>query len=217
MTGLWGTLLLSLLIALPATALAAAVAVPVAYAAARWRFRGKTLLEALVIIPLVLPPTVVGYLLILLLGRRGFVGGWIARWTDGYSIMFRPEGGILAAAIVAMPLVYLPAKAAFRSIEQEMEDIAQINGASVWQTFWLVSLPIAMRGVASGLVLAFARALGEFGATVMVMGSDQHTTLPIAVYNAWIQGELSQAAGPAIVLTSIALLLAILFNRLPRG
>lgn len=217
MTGLWGTLLLSLLIALPATALATLVAVPLAYAAARWRFRGKSLLEALVIVPLVLPPTVVGYLLIVLLGRRGLVGTWIAQWTDGYSILFRPEGGILAAAIVAMPLLYLPAKAAFRNIDQEMEDIARINGASMWQTFWLVSLPIAMRGVTSGLILAFARALGEFGATVMVMGSDQHTTLPIFVYNAWIQGELSQATGAVVLLTSIALLLAVLFNRLPRA
>lgn len=219
MTGLWGSLLYSLLIAVPATLLASLVAVPIAYLAARRRFWGKSLLEAGVIIPLVLPPTVVGYLLIMLFGRRGLIGEWIATNADGYTLLFRPEGGMLAAAVVAMPLLYLPSKAAFASIEREMEDIARINGASTWQTFWLVSLPIAWRGVASGLVLAFARALGEFGATIMVMGnlSGRPMTLPVLVYNYWEQGELHAAAAPVIVLSSIALLLAVLFNRLPRG
>jgi len=232
MTGLWGTLLFSLLIALPATALAALVGVPLAYFMARRQFTGKSLVEALVIIPLVLPPTVVGYVLIMMFGRRSLLGEPIANLTRdlatyfdpqsdyaGYGLLFTPEGGVLAAAVVAMPLLYLPAKAAFASIEREMEDIAKLNGASGWQTFWLVSLPIASRGVASGLVLGFARALGEFGATVMVMGlmPSRPMTLPVLVYSYWEQGTPSAAIGPVLLLSGIALLLAILFNRLPRG
>jgi molybdate transport system permease protein len=169
---------------------------------------------------LVLPPTVVGYLLVVLLGRRGLLGGWIGDVTGGYSLMFRPEGGMLAAAVVAAPLIYLPARAAFASVEREMLDIARVNGASRWQTFWLVALPIAWRGVASGLVLGFARTLGEFGATVMVMGYATGTrpmTLPVLVYHQWEQGRPHDAAGPVLLLIAVALVLAVLFNRIPKA
>jgi molybdate transport system permease protein len=217
--GLWTSLAYSLLIAVPATALAAVVAVPVAYLLGRHgRFRGRSLVEAAIIVPLVLPPTVVGFVLIMLVGRYGLIGRWIAEWTGGYSVMFRPEGGILAAAVVAMPLIYLPAKAAFVAIEREMEDIARLSGANTWQVFWHVSLPTARHGLTSGLILAFARALGEFGATVMVMGvANQPMTLPVRVYDQWLQGQPQAAAAPALMLSSVAFALVLLFNRLPRG
>jgi molybdate transport system permease protein len=234
MNDLASSLLYSLMIAIPATLLATLVGVPAAYVARR-DFRGKSLLEAAVIVPLVLPPTVVGYLIVVLMGRNGWLGQWIASlpivptrellesgstivWKTGYTILFRPEGGILAGAVVALPLLYLPAKAAFAGVEREMEDVARLNGANRWDVFWLVSLPIAWRGVASGLVLAFARALGEFGATVMVMGhlSGRSMTLPLLVYDFWEQGELHAATAPVLLLSAIALLLAVLFNRIPR-
>ena len=219
MTGLWGTLVYSLMIAVPATLLAAVSAVPLAYLMGRKNFAGKSLLEAAIIVPLVLPPTVVGYILLVLFGRRGVVGEWLDEVTGGYSILFRPEGGILAAAVVAAPLLYLPAKAAFGSIEREMFDIARINGASRYQTFWQVAVPIAWRGLASGLVLGFARALGEFGATVMVMGNlpSKPMTLPVLVYNLWESGEPHAAAGPVLLLSAIAFALAFLFNRIPKA
>ncbi|HEV7300049.1 MAG TPA: molybdate ABC transporter permease subunit [Tepidisphaeraceae bacterium] len=219
MNTLWGTLLYSLSIAIPATLLAALLAVPLAYAASRRRFTGRSVVDALILMPLVLPPTVVGYLLIVLFGRRGWIGQWLADATDGYSLLFRAEGGMVAAAVVAAPLLYLPAKAAFGSIEREMFDIARVNGASRWQTFWQVAVPIAWRGLASGLVLGFARALGEFGATVMVMGNlpGRPMTLPVLVYNLWEQGEPHAAVGPVLLLSAIALVLVVLFNRIPKA
>jgi molybdate transport system permease protein len=219
MNGLWPTFLFSWSIALPATVLAAIVAIPVAYVAARKRFFGKSAVEALIMLPLILPPTVAGYLLVILFGRHGLLGQWIADWTNGYSILFRPEGGIVAAAVVSIPLLYLPTRAAFAGVEREMEETARLNGASTWHVFWLISLPIAWRGVASGLALAFARGLGEFGATMMVMGnlSGRPMTLSLSIYTLWEQGDLHAAAAPVLVLSAMALLLALLFNRLPKG
>jgi molybdate transport system permease protein len=217
MNELWSSLRYSFCIAIAATVLATLVALPISYAA-RKTFRGKSLLEACIIIPLVLPPTVVGYLLLVVFGRTGIVGKAIWDWTGGYTILFRPEGGILAGAIVALPLLYLPSKAAFATVEREMEEIALLFGANRWEIFWFVSLPVAARGVASGLVLAFARALGEFGATVMVMApsSGHSMTLPVLVYSKWVDGELHKATAPVLLLSAVALLLAWVFNRIPR-
>lgn len=204
------SLVLSLQIALAATALAGLVAIPLAFLAARRRVRGWAVPESFLLIPLVLPPTVLGYVIIQLLGARGVVGQYLARWFD-YSIMFRTEGAILASAIVALPLLYLPSKSAFANVEREQEEIARLFGANAWQSFWHVSLPIARRGICSGLVLGFARALGEFGATVMVFGwQPGKLTLPISIYAHYERGESHLIWPAALVLTatSIALLLA---------
>jgi molybdate transport system permease protein len=210
---LWQSLWLSLRVATLATVVAALVAVPLAHANARSRYRGKSLLEALIVIPLVLPPTVVGYLIIAALGARGWVGQYLYKWLS-YSIAFRIEGAVLAAAIVALPLLYLPTRAAFASIDREMEDMARIMGAGRLALFWHVSLPMALRGLASGLMLAFARALGEFGATVMVFGIRiNHTTLPVSIYLDYEDGEMSHAAPAVALLCFISLAIALLYNR----
>ncbi|MFT3784867.1 MAG: ABC transporter permease subunit [Tepidisphaeraceae bacterium] len=155
MTDVWQPLWLSIRIALCATLLATIVGVPIAFGMARRRrFVGKSLLDALVLLPLVLPPTVVGYLLLVMFGARG----WFSSLLNGYSIVFRFEGAVLAAAVVALPMIYIPTKAAFASVEREMEDIARLLGANRIQMFWHVSLPMARRGLMSGLILAFARA-----------------------------------------------------------
>jgi molybdate transport system permease protein len=170
--------------------------------------------EAVLIVPLVLPPTVVGYALIVLLGRRGWIGGWIARHFSGYTVLFRPEGGVIAALVVALPLLYLPAKAGFISIERDLEDVAKLIGAGRWRTFWQVSLPLAGRQIAAGLLLAFARALGEFGATLMVLGDlSGRRTLPIVIYDATAGGDESQALGAVIVLSLVSLAVVLIFNR----
>src|SRR5436305_1880758 len=182
MTDVWPPLLLSLRIALIATALTSVLGVPLAFAMSRRRFAGKSILDALITAPLVLPPTVVGYMLIVVLGARGWIGHWLKRAFD-YSIVFRVEGAVLAAAVVALPMLYMPAKAAFAGVDRELEDVARLFGAGRLRTFWHVSLPLARRGVASGLILAFARALGEFGATLMVFGGQPaRVTLPILIY-----------------------------------
>ena len=168
MSQLLPSLLLSLRIAVLATMLAAMVAVPLAWWMARHRLPGRSVFEALLCVPLVLPPTVVGYFIIMLLGKQGWLTGWVG---SGYSILFRVEGAVLTAAVVALPMLYIPAKAAFAGVERELEDVAVLMGAGRFRVFWNVSIPIARRGLISGLILAFARSLGEFGATLMVYGN----------------------------------------------
>jgi molybdate transport system permease protein len=216
MSQLSSTLLFSLFVAASATALVILIGVPLAYLSARITFFGKSLLEAAVTVPLVLPPTVVGYFLIVLLGRHGWMGSLVAKLTGGYTILFRPEGAVLAAAVVSFPLLYLPAKAAFAAIERELEEVATLMGATRIQAFWHVSLPLARRGIASGLLLTFARALGEFGATVMVLGQfPNRQTLPISIYDDWAAGEIGHATTAVLALTLISLALILLYNRSP--
>jgi molybdate transport system permease protein len=217
MDTLWPALCLSLRIGLAATGLTMIVAVPVAYVMARRRFVGKSVVEALLLTPLVLPPTVVGYLIITLLGARGAVGAYLHRAFD-YSIIFRFEGAVLAAAVVAFPLLYMPAKAAFATVERELEDIARLSGASRLQLFWHVSIPLARRGLISGTLLAFGRSLGEFGATVMVYGwQPGRLTLPISIYADFEQGELRHAASAVIALSGLSLLLLFVYNQSSLG
>ena len=212
MSGLWGSLLLSLGIATMATVVVAAVGVPLAYFMARRRFPGRSVLEALLVVPLVLPPTVVGFLIIVTLGARGWVGAWLHR-AVGYSVMFRIEGAVLAAAVVSLPMLYLPARAAFAAVEKEMEDVATLMGAGRLATFWHVSLPLARRGIAAGLILAFARSLGEFGATAMVLGiQPDRLTLPISVWVDYEQRNLAHATAAVVALTAVSLVLVMAYN-----
>ena len=212
MSDLAGPLLLSLLIAVLATTGVIAVGVPLAYLMARRQFRGRSFVEALITVPLVLPPTVIGYFIIVTLGAKGWVGESLHR-ALGYSIMFRLEGGVLAAAVVALPMLYLPARAAFAGVEKEMEDVAKLMGAGRLQTFWHVSLPMARRGIVAGTILAFARALGEFGATAMVYGVDSHrATLPITVWIDYLDRNLRHAATASAVLAAVSLALVLAYN-----
>ena len=216
---LLSSLRLSLEVAALATALAAAAAVPLAWAVAsgarRRRGRGAGPLprvaEAAVLLPLVLPPTVVGYAGVLALGRHG-PAGWL-----GVPLVFTLPGAVLAATLVALPLVYLPARAAFEALEPELLDAARQLGAERGALLRHVALPMARGGIAAGLVLGFARALGEFGATLMVFGwQPGRTTLPIAIYAAFERGDLRAAAGPAACLAALALA-AVLAERALRG
>jgi len=159
---------------------------------------------------------VVGYGLIVLLGRRGWIGSMIARHLNGYTILFRPEGAVIAALVVALPLLYLPAKAAFVSVDRELEDVARLLGAGRWRTFWQISLPLARRQIAAGLLLAFARALGEFGATLMVLGDlSGRRTLPIVIYDATAGADYGQAIPAVLTLSAVSLVVVLIFNRLP--
>jgi molybdate transport system permease protein len=217
MKDLSSALWLSLRIAFVATAVTALVTIPFASWMTRRKFKGKSLLECLFLLPLVLPPTVVGYVIIILLGARGLVGSLLSRWF-GYSIVFRFEGAVLAAAVVALPMMYIPTKAGFAAVSKELEDVAKLFGATRLQTFWHVSLPLARRGVFSGLVLSFARALGEFGATVMVFGwLPGRVTLPISIYTDYEQGNFSHAGAAVLTLTAVSFGMILLFNRSVSG
>ena len=178
-------LALTLKVAVLATLLAFASGVGIAHLLARRRFPGRDLLDALCTLPMVLPPTVLGYYLIVVIGRRGFLGAWLHE-TFGLSLMFTWQGAAIASAIVGFPLVVRGARAAFESVDAQLESAARTLGVSELGVFVRVSLPLAWRGVLAGTLLAFARAMGEFGATLMVAGNipGRTQTLSLAVYDA---------------------------------
>jgi molybdate transport system permease protein len=202
---------LSLGVAAIATAANAVVAVPLSYLLARHRFRLRWLVESVVILPLILPPTVVGFGLMYVIGRSGLYG-----LVTGHTLLFTRLAAVLASSVVSFPLLVLPVRAAFAAIPREYHEEARMEGLSAWQRFIHVALPLARGGILSGLLLGFARALGEFGATLMLVGTGEKTrTLPIQIYyDAGQLGDYS-AAWPAVValaVTSMAVIL--LANRL---
>jgi molybdate transport system permease protein len=155
----------------------------VAYALARWRFPGKIILDALVHMPLVLPPVVTGYILLILLGRKGPVGAWFEQ-TFGIVFSFRWTGAALAAAVMGFPLMVRAIRLSLESTDRRLEDASRTLGASRLTTFFLVTLPLALPGIIAGLVLSFAKALGEFGATITFVSNipGETRTLPTAIY-----------------------------------
>ncbi len=204
---------LSLLIAFASTTLVAATAIPLAARTSRRSFVGQGIAETVLTLPLVLPPTVVGYGMVALFGARSPVGALLRDWL-GYTLLFRIEAAVLASAVVSFPLLYLPAKAAFRAVDRDMLDTAALLGATRLQTFWHVSVPMAGHGLLAGAALCFARALGEFGATLMVFGwQPGRVTMPIAVYAAYTRGEMVAALPWVLALTAICFLLLTAISR----
>ncbi|MEG4489353.1 molybdate ABC transporter permease subunit [Microcoleus sp. D2_18a_B4] len=178
-------------------------------AAARWmvstRIRGKALIEGILISPLVLPPTVVGFLLLLLFGRNGAIGQFLLQF--GLSIIFTWQAAAITATVVSFPLMYKTALGAFEQIDANLLNAARTLGASEWQVFWRIMLPLAWPGILAGTILAFARALGEFGATLMLAGNipGQTQTIPMAIYFAVEAGDIRQAGIWVLIILSISL------------
>ncbi len=206
---------MSVRVAVVATALNAVIGIPLAYLLARRRFWGRSLVDLLVTLPLVLPPTVTGYYLIVLLGRRGWLGGPLYGAT-GWSIAFTWYAAIVAATVMAFPLMVRTARAAIESVNPAFEMAAYTLGRSEWSTAWDVTLPLARKGLLAGLVLAFARALGEFGATLMLAGNipGKTQTVPLAIYTAVQTGESDQALGLVAVLTLLSCSVILVAGRL---
>jgi molybdate transport system permease protein len=196
-------LLLTLKVSSLATALATLPAVVLARVACTRSFPGRDFVDAVLTLPMVLPPTVLGYYIIVLLGRRGVFGAYL--WeVFGISIMFTWEGAVLAAAVVAFPLVYRSARAAFEGVDENLENAARTLGSSELTIFFRVSLPLALRGLLAGVMLALARAMGEFGATLMVAGNlpGKTQTLSLAVYSATQAGN-DTLANELVLLISV--------------
>ena len=208
-------LVLSLRVAFVATLLNAAVGIPLAYLLARRIFRARWLVDLFVTLPLVLPPTVTGYYLIVLLGRRGWLGGPLYQLT-GWSVAFTWYAAVIAAAVMALPLLVRTARAAIESVDRDLERAAFTLGHSEWRTAIEVTLPLARNGILAGLVLAFARALGEFGATLMLAGNipGKTTTVPLAIYTAVQTGETSEALVLVAALTVVSCAVIYLAGRL---
>ncbi|MBL8165783.1 MAG: molybdate ABC transporter permease subunit [Anaerolineae bacterium] len=168
---------------------------------ARVSFRGKLVLETVIYLPLVLPPTVVGYYLLFVLGRGSFLVEQLK-----IELLFTWQAAAFASMIVGLPLMVQSAKAAFEEVEPEVEEAARVDGAAEWQVWWYVTLPIARRGILAGLILSAARALGEFGATLMVAGNipGRTQTLPLAIYDAVQARRYDDANFMVLVMTSLA-------------
>jgi molybdate transport system permease protein len=196
-------LLLSLQVASLATAIALVVGMALGWVFARHRFVGSSVLEAICMLPLVLPPTVLGYGILVLMGRRSALGGWLREHFD-YTIIFNWHGAVVASALVALPLVLKSASAAFASVDHTLEAAARTLRQSRWSVFVRVTLPLAWPGILAGALLAFARAMGEFGASLMVAGSipGQTQTLSMAIYDA-VQAGRNDYALLLVVITSL--------------
>jgi molybdate transport system permease protein len=210
-----GALSLSVRVAVLATVANALLGIPLAYVLARRRFRGRALVDLLVTLPLILPPTVTGYYLIVLLGRRGWLGAPVYALT-GWSIAFTWYAAVVAATVMALPLLVRTARAAIDSVDRDLEQAAYTLGRSEWRTAIEVTLPLARNGILAGLVLAFARALGEFGATLMLAGNipGKTATVPLAIYTAVQTGEEQAALVLVGLLTVLSCAVLVAANRL---
>ncbi|MEC5425078.1 molybdate ABC transporter permease subunit [Virgibacillus sp. C22-A2] len=187
-------LFLSLKIAGIATCIVLVFGIFFARIISRNTFPGKRVLEAVLLLPLVLPPTVVGFGLLYLFGKNGPIGSILLSWFN-YQIVFTWVGAVIAAAVVSFPLMYQSASASFQNYDRNIENAALTMGASKLKVFWTISFPLAWPGLLAGLVLTFARALGEFGATLMIAGyiPNQTETIPLAIYFAVEAGNMEAA------------------------
>jgi molybdate transport system permease protein len=211
LSALW----LTLKVAACATALAMLLGVVCAFAIARTRVPGRRFIEAVLTLPMVLPPTVLGYYLIVALGRNSALGGWLSSRL-GIHLMFTWQGAVIAAAVVAFPLVFMSARAAFEGVDVNFERAARVLGANEAKVFLQVTLPLAMRGIAAGTMLAFARAMGEFGATLMIAGNipGKTQTLSLAVYDAVQSGNDALANGLVVVISVLCIAVLLVSGRL---
>lgn len=211
----WFPLLLSLKVASVATLLALVAGVALGWLFARTRFPGRSVLEPIFMLPLVLPPTVLGYGILVAAGRRSPLGAWLRENFD-YTIIFSWHGAVVASALVALPLVMKSAGAAFAGVDRDLEAAASTLRQSRLSVFLRVTLPLAWPGILAGSLLAFARAMGEFGASLMVAGSipQQTQTLSMAIYDAVQAGEDDQALLLVIVTSLVSVAILIFANRL---
>ena len=202
-------LALSLKVALWATGIDLVLGVAVGYLLARVRFPGRELLDALLTLPMVMPPTVLGYYLLVVIGRNGPFGAWLHD-SFGINLIFTWQAAVIAAAVVAFPLVLKGARSAFETVDPQLEQAARVLGVSGVGVFLRVTLPLAWRGVLAGTLLAFARTMGEFGATLMVAGSipGKTQTLSIAVYEA-VQAGQDDTANLLVLITSVTCVLVL--------
>ena len=215
---IWDAFKLSFLIVSVATLVVAALGLAFAYLLAKFDFRGKELLDAILTMPLVLPPTVTGYYLIVLLGRRGLVGSYVYDLT-GWTFAFTWQGAVVAAVVVALPLMIKASRASIESVNPDYETASYTLGKGRLETSLRITLPLARRGIFAGLVLSFARALGEFGATLMIAGNipGKTQTMPLAIYEAVAAGEEREAQILALILTLVSLAAVYLTNKISRS
>jgi molybdate transport system permease protein len=214
----WGPLGLSLRVASLATMLALVGGVPLAWLLARRRFPGRDLLGVLVLLPMVLPPTVLGYYLLVLMGRQSPLGVWLEAVGVG-RIVFTPAAAVVAALVAAFPFLVRAAQSGFEQVDRVYEEAARTLGRGEIGIFLSVTVPLAWRGIVAGLALGFARAMGEFGATLMVAGNipGRTQTASLAIYDAVQAGRMADAHLLALVLSALTGLVLVLLTRVGRA
>ena len=209
----WTPVLLSLRVGLTALAFVFVLGTLAARVMSRRHFAGRDVVDGLLVLPLVLPPVVTGFLLLLLLGRNGPVGRFLEN-ALGIRLLFTVHAAVIAAIVVAFPLMYQSAKAAFQAVDARLEDAARTLGAGEARVFLTVTMPLAWPGLVAGTVLSFARALGEFGATMMVAGNipGETTTVPLAIFFLADAGEMREAGIYALIISGISMVLVVALN-----
>lgn len=218
MAAAWIALALSLKIALWATVFNLILGVGIGYLFARKAVWARELLDTLLTLPMVMPPTVLGYYLLVVLGKNGFIGQFLQQYLN-INLIFTWQGAVVAATVVSFPLVFKPARAAFDSLDPQLEQAGRVLGISNVGVFLRITLPLAWRGILAGVLLAFARSMGEFGATLMVAGSipGQTQTLSIAVYEAVQAGDDQLANTLVLIISVVCILILLLTSRLLSG
>ena len=203
---------ISLKVSLLATIVTFGLGTSVAYKMYHYHGKARSLIEGLLIAPLILPPTVVGFILLVLLGKNGILGQMLAQWH--LQLVFTWYAAVLAAIVVSFPLMYRAALGAFEQIDSLLLDAARLEGASEITVFWYIALPLAIPGILAGTILAFARALGEFGATLMIAGNipGQTQTMPMAIYFAVEAGAIQEGWFWTIIVVCISLVGIIVVN-----
>lgn len=210
-------LFLSLRVAITATLLTIIIGLPIGFFLSRSKSKFADFLDTIITLPIVLPPTVLGYYLLVLLGRQSTIGKFL---EENFNIMivFTPNGAIIAAMIVSIPFLIKSAKAAFSNIDINLVNAARVLGRSELNIFFTIIIPLAWRGIAAGITLGFARALGDFGTTLMVAGSipNKTMTMPIAIYDALLAGNRDLANILVFIMTAVALIVLFIINRLEK-
>lgn len=207
-------IILSLKVAVAAVIIVTCASIPLAGLMARKDFLGKDVVESIITLPLVLPPSVIGFMLLVVFGKNGPLGKLLERLFH-IKIVFTLEGAIIAAAVVSLPLMYQSVKVAMESVDQNLEKAARTLGAKELRIFFTITLPLAWNGILAGLVLAFARSLGEFGATLMIAGNipGKTQTMPLAIYFANEAGDTKQASILVIIMTIFSFMVIYGLNR----
>lgn len=210
-------LYLSFRVALSATLIGSLCGLPLAYYLSRKQGRLSDFIDTLTNLPVVLPPTVLGYYLLVLLGRQSWIGKFLEEQFD-IMIVFTPTGAIIAATVVSIPYLIKAAKASLAEINEDYLNAARLLGRSEPNIFITIMIPIAWRGIISGITLSFARALGDFGTTLMVAGSIPYKTqtMPIAIYNSLLAGDYQTANFLVLIMTSVAVLVLYVVNRMEK-
>ncbi|TKD69263.1 molybdate ABC transporter permease subunit [Pseudalkalibacillus hwajinpoensis] len=206
---------ISLKISLVASVIVTVLGISVSRMMAGRTFRGKSIVDTIIMLPLVLPPSVVGFILLVMFGASSPIGQWIEA-TFHHPLVFTWQAGVIAASVVAFPLMYQSAKVGFESVDRDIEDAARVDGAGRWMVLQKVSIPLASNALLSGIILSFARALGEFGATLMFAGNlpGKTQTMPTAIYVAIDSGQMTLAWSWVVVTILISTIMLLLSYRI---